>query len=111
MTCALDLTVIDLNTGLPIDIGIPFGANKSDWGGVVKASGVPLEFSCSEQDKASIDGVRIFWTDDLGVFTRFLRYCMDNHFLTGNMPHAEDEFQLVYSRWIDRKLRFILDMI
>ena len=111
MTCALDLTVIDRDTGLPIDIGTPFGVNKSAWGEVVKASGVPLEFSCSEQDEASLDGVRIFWTDDLGVFVRFYRYCLENRFVNHAAPHTEAQFQAAYARWIDRKLRFILEMV
>jgi hypothetical protein len=111
MTCALDLTVIDLNTGLPIDIGIPFGASLSAWGEMVKASGVPLKFSCSEKDKASLDGVRIFWTDNLAVFMRFVQYCAEHNYIDRMGPNTDAQYQSAYSNWIDRKLRFILEMV
>jgi len=123
MTCSLDLSVFDMEHGLPLDLGIPFGVNKSSWADAIKifnhASGErKLEFHSSEQD-VSIDGIRCWWTDDQIAVLKLLDYLEENGCLGMSEPN------ILYMRrqltgtgtgrsgapWHCRKLRFFLSLI
>jgi hypothetical protein len=113
MTCALDLTVLDLDQGLLLDMGLYLGTNKSAWGEVIdefiKESGRTLNFYSSERDLNSLDGVRCWWTDSREVMKAFVAYISGHGDLHSVCSKKQVESMLVM--FPERNLRFIMSLV
>lgn len=108
MTCHLCLSIWDKEKMLPLDLELPFGVARSAWGDHIRHAekeGVKLEWHDSEQDKASVDGVRCWWTDDAETVRHFMAFLSREH---GHDPDSSVDFM---SSWPERKLRFIFSLV
>jgi hypothetical protein len=108
MSRFLDLTVIDRDSALPLDIGIAFGPSKGEWRAGIAASGVRLTAYITENDPAAIAGVQGWMTRDQANVEKLVAYLRE----MGDIdPERASKIEKAFLNWRCRNLVFVFHLV